>query len=82
MKVARQKDMFHRLEIDPVDECMNTSLLSGYVTALGRIKKRADTMLTQRTQRRLSKAIKRAKMMGILPIHRHAQKGLTRFSRA
>lgn len=75
-KVARHYDIFHQLDIDPVDECMNPSLLADYVTSMGRIKKRAETRLTMRSQRRISKAIKRAKMMGIMPIHYHAFKML------
>jgi len=77
-RVAKVQDIFHLMEIDPVDECMNTTLLADYVTSMGRIQKRAETKLTTRSQRRLSKAIKRAKMMGILPIHRAAPFGLGR----
>jgi len=78
-KVARHYDIFHQWDIDPVDECMNATLLGDYVTRMGRIKKRAETRLTMKNQRRISKAIKRAKMMGILPIHHHAPLGLLQF---
>src|SRR5882762_7224095 len=66
---ARRSDVFHQMEIDPVNECMNSRLLLNYMTFMGRIKKRAETKLTMRSQKRVAKAIKRAKMMGIIPIH-------------
>jgi len=66
---ARFNDIFYQLGIDPVDECMNGALLSHFVTRMGRVQTRAETRLTMKSQRRVAKAIKRAKMMGILPIH-------------
>jgi small subunit ribosomal protein S18 len=69
------------MQIDPLDECMNTTLLSNFVTPMGRIEKRAVTRLTMKSQKRISKAIKRAKMMGIIPIHGRSLRGLTRFPR-
>jgi len=36
---ARRSDVFHQMEIDPVDECMNSRLLLNYMTFMGRIKK-------------------------------------------
>lgn len=68
-KKARFADIFYQLGIDPVDECMNSALLGHFVTRMGRVEKRAETKLTMRSQRRLAKAIKRAKMMGIMPTH-------------
>lgn len=47
---------------------MNSTLLSHFVTDMGKIRKRADTQLTWKNQRRLGKAIRRAKMMGIIPV--------------
>lgn len=35
---------------------------------MGKIKPRSQTKLTWRSQRRLGKAIRRAKMMGIIPV--------------
>ncbi|EMD40807.1 hypothetical protein CERSUDRAFT_131096 [Gelatoporia subvermispora B] len=64
---AESSDLFHQLEIDPLAECMNSTLLSYYVTKMGRIQSRAETKLTWRNQRRLGKAIRRAKKMGIIP---------------
>lgn len=68
-KVSRRKDAFHQLGIDPLRESFNPALLSNFVTDMGRVVSRAQTQLTWRSQRRLSKAIRRAKMMGIIPLH-------------
>lgn len=35
---------------------------------MGKIKSRAETGLTWKNQRRLGKAIRRAKMMGVIPV--------------
>ncbi|KAI0952181.1 hypothetical protein AcW1_004348 [Taiwanofungus camphoratus] len=67
-KDARAQDVFHQLEIDPLDECDNSALMSHFVSQMGKINKRASTKLTWRSQRRLGKAIRRAKMMGIIPV--------------
>jgi len=64
---AERSDIFYQLEMDPLAECMNSSLLSNFVTEMGRVKSRAETHLTWRNQRRLGKAIRRAKKMGIIP---------------
>jgi len=65
---SRQNDWFHQLGIDPLDEATNPRLLSYFVTGMGKVKRRADTKLTWHNQRRLTKAIRRAKMMGVMPI--------------
>src|SRR5579863_3199411 len=65
---SRRNDWFYQLGIDPLDEATNPRLLSYFVTDMGKVKNRAETKLTWRSQRRLTKAIRRAKMMGIMPI--------------
>jgi len=65
---SQRLDYFHQLGIDPLKEAMNSRLLSGFVTEMGKIRRRSDTNLTWRNQRRLGKAIRRAKMMGIIPV--------------
>jgi small subunit ribosomal protein S18 len=65
---SRRNDYFYQLGIDPLDEAMNPRLLSYFVSEMGKIKSRAENKLTWRNQRRLTKAIRRAKMMGIMPI--------------
>ncbi|KAJ8523494.1 hypothetical protein ONZ45_g122 [Pleurotus djamor] len=65
---SRYGDVFHQLGIDPLDQCMNPQLLAHFVSDMGKIYGRNVTKLTTRTQRRLGKAIRRAKMMGVIPI--------------
>lgn len=65
---SRKTDLFYQLDIDPLAECENSALLSEFVTEMGRIKSRNQTKLTWRNQRRVGKAIRRAKMMGIIPM--------------
>ncbi|PIL37045.1 hypothetical protein GSI_00737 [Ganoderma sinense ZZ0214-1] len=65
---SRYLDPLHQLGIDPLKESLNSALLSHFVTTMGKIKKRSETNLTWRNQRRVGKAIRRAKMMGIIPV--------------
>jgi small subunit ribosomal protein S18 len=65
---SRRYDWFYQLGIDPLDEATNPRLLSYFITDMGKVKSRAETKLTWRSQRRLTKAIRRAKMMGVMPI--------------
>ncbi|KAL7282325.1 hypothetical protein PYCCODRAFT_1440785 [Trametes coccinea BRFM310] len=65
---SRYLDVFHQLDIDPLKECQNSTLLSHFVTSMGKIKGRNETNLTWKNQRRIGKAIRRAKMMGIIPL--------------
>ncbi|KAL6309608.1 ribosomal protein S18 [Sparassis latifolia] len=67
-KESRELDIFYQLNIDPLHECQNSSLMSHFVTEMGRIMPRAQTKLTWKNQRKLGKAIRRAKMMGVIPI--------------
>ncbi|KIO12667.1 hypothetical protein M404DRAFT_123841, partial [Pisolithus tinctorius Marx 270] len=64
---ARERDALRHFGIDPVYETSNTTLLASFITEMGKTKSRVETKLTTKTQRRLGKAIRRAKMMGILP---------------
>ena len=65
---SRRQDIFYQLGLDPLHECQNSTLMSWYVSGMGKIKTRAETGLTWKNQRRLGKAIRRAKMMGIIPV--------------
>ncbi|KAL5527428.1 hypothetical protein ACEPAG_6219 [Sanghuangporus baumii] len=65
---ARYRDIFLQHEIDPRREAHNEELMSGYMSRLGQIKPRSVTNLSQRSQRLVGKAIKRAKMMGVVPV--------------
>ncbi|KAL5508213.1 hypothetical protein ACEPAH_5832 [Sanghuangporus vaninii] len=65
---SRYRDIFLQHEIDPRREAHNEELMSGYMSRLGQIKPRNVTNLSQRSQRLVGKAIKRAKMMGVVPV--------------
>ncbi|TFK28853.1 ribosomal protein S18 [Coprinopsis marcescibilis] len=65
---ARKTDIFYQLGIDPLSMATNASVLSEYVTEMGLIKPRLITNLTVKSQRKIGKAIRRARMMGVLPI--------------
>jgi ribosomal protein S18 len=60
-------DPFEKLGLNPLHEYKNTAILSRYVSAMGRILPRSETGLTRKNQRRLAKAIKRARAMGLMP---------------
>ncbi|KAI0796295.1 hypothetical protein BC629DRAFT_1286225, partial [Irpex lacteus] len=64
---AEAQDVFRQLNIDPLQEATNSRLLSAFVTDMGKIKQRPVTNLTWRSQRKLGKAVRRARMMGIIP---------------
>ncbi|KAJ3107548.1 28S ribosomal protein S18c, mitochondrial [Phlyctochytrium planicorne] len=61
-------DVFKTLKIDPLSQFKNVSLLSHFVTDTGSIRPRRDTGLTIESQRRLSRAIKRAQAFGLMPV--------------
>ncbi|KAG9317455.1 hypothetical protein JVU11DRAFT_1655 [Chiua virens] len=67
-KEALQHDIFREFGIDPLWETSNSTLLASFVSELAKIKPRTQTRLTTKTQRRLAKAIRRAKMMGVIPL--------------
>ncbi|KAF8138464.1 hypothetical protein EV363DRAFT_1314000 [Boletus edulis] len=67
-KEAYQHDVLRELGIDPLWETSNSTLLATFVSDLGKIRPRTYTRLTTKTQRRLGKAIRRAKMMGVIPL--------------
>lgn len=73
-KDALLTDPFLRFNIDPRHECENAELMSEYVSELGKILPRSQTRLSHRTQRLLTKAIKRSKLMGIIPTHSRLQR--------
>jgi small subunit ribosomal protein S18 len=52
----------------------NFSVMSEYVSPLGRIKHRQQTGLRPVNQRKISKAIRRAMGLGLMPsVHRHPE---------
>ncbi|KAL1747483.1 hypothetical protein HDZ31DRAFT_80461 [Schizophyllum fasciatum] len=64
---ARARDVFHKLNVDPLQLATHPLILKDFVTEMGMIKGRNITFLTSKSQRRLTRAIKRAKMMGVIP---------------
>lgn len=65
---ARYQDVFHQFGIDPLGQALNPALLAGFMSEMGKIYGRNMTGLTSKSQRRVGKAIRRAKMMGVIPI--------------
>ncbi|KAL0577065.1 hypothetical protein V5O48_004908 [Marasmius crinis-equi] len=65
---ARKTDPFYQLNVDPLTMATNPFVLNNYVSELGKVNGRNVTQLTMKNQRRLGKAIRRAKMMGIIPV--------------
>lgn len=72
-KKALQTDYFLNVPtpdgkgINPLNEYLNPELLSHFVTNMGKIMGRSQTQLTWKNQRRLGKAIRRARAMGLMP---------------
>ncbi|ORY92035.1 ribosomal protein S18 [Syncephalastrum racemosum] len=60
------QDPFDVLDLDPLHEYKNTELLSYFVSDMGKILPRNVTGVTAKNQRKLAKAIKRARAMGLL----------------
>ncbi|KAI8377854.1 ribosomal protein S18 [Radiomyces spectabilis] len=63
---ANLQDPFDVLGLDPLHEYKNYRLLSNFVSDMGKILPRQQTGLTAKNQRKLAKAIKRARAMGIM----------------
>ncbi|KAJ6539500.1 hypothetical protein B0H19DRAFT_1269807 [Mycena capillaripes] len=66
---ARKQDVFYQLGIDPLKYALHPAVLSPFLTEMGMIMPRRMTALTSKSQRRVAKAIRRAKMMGVIPLH-------------
>lgn len=64
---APKIDILSELRIDPLKEYKNVAMLSHFVTEMGLIKPRTSTGLSLRNQGRMSKAIRRARAMGLMP---------------
>ncbi|KAF8076548.1 ribosomal protein S18 [Lyophyllum atratum] len=66
--VARYNDVFYQFNINPLSQAMNPEILSHYMSEMGKIYGRNITGLTSKSQRKIGKAIRRAKMMGVIPV--------------
>ncbi|CAO3678146.1 unnamed protein product [Umbelopsis vinacea] len=60
------QDPFDALGLDPLKEYKNFNLLSNFVSDMGKILPRQQTGITAKNQRKLAKAIKRARAMGLM----------------
>ncbi|KAJ1719944.1 hypothetical protein LPJ53_005361 [Coemansia erecta] len=81
--VSSANDPFVALGINPLDYFKNSLVLGTFVTDMGKIKPRYKTGLTAKSQRRLAKAIKRARSFGLMPVtskpyHMYNYKSLSR----
>ncbi|PSN64205.1 ribosomal protein S18 [Corynespora cassiicola Philippines] len=67
-----QSDAFDTLGVNPVNEYKNFTMMSEFMTEMGRIKHSRDTGLRPKNQRKIAKAIRRAIGLGLMPsVHRH-----------
>ncbi|ROV94504.1 hypothetical protein VMCG_08138 [Cytospora schulzeri] len=66
------RDIIDMLGLNPIDHYRNFSIISEFMTSMGRIKHSKETGLRPVNQRKMAKAIRRAIGMGIHPsVHRH-----------
>ncbi|KAJ7068422.1 hypothetical protein C8F01DRAFT_1246927 [Mycena amicta] len=70
---ARKQDIFYNLGLDPLKLALHPKVLSPYMSEMAMIQPRRTTLLTSKSQRRIAKAIRRAKMMGVIPLHSRAR---------
>ncbi|KAN0108749.1 ribosomal protein S18 [Hyaloscypha variabilis] len=69
-----QHDAFDILDLNPLDHYRNFSIMSEYMTPMGRIIHSKETGLRPVNQRRIAKAIRRSIGMGMMPsVHRHPE---------
>jgi len=67
-------DAFDALNMNPLDQYKNFSIMSEYITPMGRIKHRVQTGLRPVNQRKIAKAIRRAIGLGLMPsVHKHPE---------
>ncbi|KAF9006500.1 hypothetical protein BDQ17DRAFT_287566 [Cyathus striatus] len=64
---ARRGDIFHQLDLNPLSFTTHPAILASFVSEMGLVYPRTITQLTPKNQRAISRAIRRAKMMGIIP---------------
>ncbi|KAK5168884.1 uncharacterized protein LTR77_006193 [Saxophila tyrrhenica] len=73
-KGRMMSDVIDQLGINPIHHYKNFSMMSEYITDMGRIKHRRETSLRPVNQRRMAKAIRRAIGTGMMPgVHRHPE---------
>lgn len=73
-RVDAGTDVFDALDMNPLEHYRNFSLMSEWMTPMGRIKSRKETGLRPVNQRRIAKAIRRSIGIGMMPsVHRHPE---------
>ncbi|KAI6248372.1 hypothetical protein HI914_03247 [Erysiphe necator] len=74
LRAAPTFDMFDVLNMNPLEHYRNFSIMSEWMTPMGRIKPRKETALRPVNQRRIAKAIRRSIGIGIMPsVYRHPE---------
>ena len=69
-----RRDVFDALNMDPLSEWKNVSMLEEFRSQIGKIKHRKETGLRGVNQRKVSKAIRRAVGMAWVPsVHQHPE---------
>ncbi|KAF2269143.1 ribosomal protein S18 [Lojkania enalia] len=67
-----QSDAFDTLGINPINEYKNFTMMSEFMTEMGRIRHSRDSGLRPVNQRKIAKAIRRAIGLGLMPsVHKH-----------
>lgn len=67
-------DVLDQLGLNPLKHYKNFSIMSEYITEMGRIRHSSDTGLRPVNQRKMAKAVRRAMGMGLMPgVHRHPE---------
>ncbi|EPE35321.1 Ribosomal protein S18 [Glarea lozoyensis ATCC 20868] len=67
-------DAFDALDMKPLDHYRNFSMVSEYMTPMGRIKHSKETGLRPVNQRRIARTIRRTIGMGLMPsVHKHPE---------
>ncbi|WWD17027.1 ribosomal protein S18 [Kwoniella shandongensis] len=65
-KVAARIDPFHLTKTSPLDHDLNPLFALAFVSPMGKIKGRAETGLTWKSQRKVGKLVRRARAMGLI----------------
>ncbi|KAK4055094.1 hypothetical protein OIV83_000374 [Microbotryomycetes sp. JL201] len=76
---ALKLDPFVRLNVDPLkDGVLNPYIKTQFTTSMGKINTRGKTGLQRKSQRKVAKAIRRARSMGVMPYFGQSLPGVAR----
>lgn len=64
--IAEAGDPFHLTNSNPMDHILNPNFVYSFIDPLGKIKTRAQTGLTWKTQKQIGKMVRRARAMGTI----------------